>query len=75
MPQPRVSRFVGDGTGVTITQPQCLACRWFDAAHPERARCRVFPDGIPLPILTNKADHRKPYPGDRGFRFEPKDVA
>lgn len=55
-----------------LITPQCHSCEWFDYAHPEIARCRVFQDGIPLAILTNKADHRFPYPGDQGFRFQPK---
>jgi hypothetical protein len=35
-------------------------------------RCGAFPDGIPRPILDNEADHRKPFDGDRGIRFEPR---
>lgn len=34
--------------------------------------CDAFPDGIPRAIFFEYFDHRKPYPGDRGIRFEPK---
>jgi hypothetical protein len=52
--------------------PQC-----FDCAHLDRSnsfnplRCRAFPEMIPVPIQMNKHDHRKPYAGDHGIRFEP----
>lgn len=39
-------------------------CRW---------TCDAFPAGIPREILENRADHRKPYPGDRGIHFEATD--
>ena len=35
--------------------------------------CTAFPDVIPQDILANVFDHRKPFPGDNGIQFEPKD--
>ncbi len=37
-----------------------------------RADCVAFPWGIPAEILDGRFDHQQPYPGDGGFRFEPK---
>jgi hypothetical protein len=34
-------------------------------------QCDAFPKGIPDAIIFGDTDHRKPYPGDHGIRFEP----
>jgi len=36
-----------------------------------RSICKAFPNGIPDAILTNQHDHRKPFDGDNGIRFQP----
>src|SRR5262245_2965037 len=57
--------------------PQCFFCRHFQRVDPPvrgKFRCAAFPTepGIPFVILANEHLRTKPYPGDRGIRFEPK---
>ena len=46
---------------------QCLHCKHARAYN----KCAAFPDGAPKAILENDHDHRLPFPGDNGIRFEP----
>ena len=34
--------------------------------------CRAFPGGIPRPLWSAEKQHRQPYAGDNGIRYEPK---
>lgn len=58
---------------MTLRISQCPFCRHY---RPEefgprgQAVCDAFPGGIPRPILYGGADHRHPYDGDHGIRFE-----
>lgn len=53
--------------------PQCCRCRHFRGWRDgeEMGWCSAFDQGIPIRIWTAQRDHRKPYPGDNGIRFEP----
>lgn len=51
----------------------CTACRHYDWAAADRGqdpRCTAFADGIPEAIWLDCFDHRRPFVGDRGIRFE-----
>ena len=53
---------------------QCLTCRHFrrpPKSGPFRLSCDAFPAGIPREIQLGEHDHRKPFPGDGGIRYEP----
>lgn len=64
----------------TRSTPQCITCRhWVspldrsdeDAQSDEPTQiCTAFPAGIPDEIWWNRADHRQPYDGDHGIRWE-----
>ena len=57
-------------------RPICEGCarrRADDRARNDRYGCEAYPDGIPDAIVLGYADHRKPYKGDGGKRFEPAD--
>lgn len=51
--------------------PICDACSRL-APLPDRPGlgCEAFPDGIPDEVLVDGFDHRLPFPGDGGVRFE-----
>ncbi len=54
-----------------ITVVQCAFCihlRYEGRKH----FCEAFPKGIPDDITHGLRDHRLPYPGDHGIRFELK---
>jgi hypothetical protein len=54
-----------------ILPEQCDRCKH---DHGKR-RCDAFPGfpGIPQEIYDMEFDHRNPYPGDNGIRWEPKE--
>lgn len=49
---------------------QCSLCTHRTRTEELGVYCEAFPDGIPEDIYYNRHDHRKPYPGDRGVRWE-----
>jgi len=52
---------------MTIPANRCIYCEYYLGWE----RCKAFQDGIPKAIVLGEHDHRKPYPGDNGIRFEP----
>lgn len=51
----------------SLPVPMCYSC-----VHQSNdgLACDAFPAGIPLVILDSEFDHRLPYTGDNGVRFE-----
>jgi len=49
---------------------QCIVCIHFNVAVTDQNVCNAFPHGIPSAIFYGYHDHRLPYEGDRGIRFE-----
>ena len=48
---------------------QCYECK-HKTPIGSIAACKAFPNGIPEEILKSEHDHRKPFKGDKGVRFE-----
>ena len=58
---------------MTTVFSQCLACIHYRIGVPPR--CAAFPDTvIPSAIIFNEHDHRLPFPGDNGVRWEPDTI-
>jgi hypothetical protein len=51
----------------SVPPPICGICKHFRGPWT----CDAFPKRIPNEIIESKHDHREPYPGDHGIRFEP----
>jgi len=55
-----------------IVASQCAFCQHVTRANGVTS-CAAFPDGVPAAILNNERDHRGPFPGDQGLRYELRD--
>ena len=53
------------------TLPSCAFCQRLSANRAGTWCCRAFPGGIPAALIEGRFDHRRPFPGDQGIRFEP----
>jgi hypothetical protein len=53
-------------------RPACFECVHLHTGDPGTLTCDAFPQGIPDPIYFEGVDHRQPFPGDHGIRWEPK---
>lgn len=51
----------------------CATCKLvnWNAPSDQPLSCAAFPGGIPKEISQEGFDHREPFPGDNGIRYEP----
>jgi hypothetical protein len=55
--------------------PICIHCKHLNLSRKGPMRCAACPREIPTAILLMEHDHRRPYAGDHGIRYEPRDAA
>ena len=66
-------RFAGTQISVVYAPYRpCQACAHYRGFQPgaDVLTCDAYPEKIPIPIWALEHDHREPYPGDGGVRFE-----
>ena len=71
--QTKTIQLVAGGATTSIpveVSEQCLRCK---RLKQDFITCSAFPEGIPEEIITGKFDHQKPFGGDGGKRYQPKD--
>lgn len=71
VPTMRITVVFAAGEETTGTFPSDVSVLCASCVHLEPdLTCKAFPDGIPDAIADGDADHREPYTGDQGVRFE-----
>jgi len=54
-----------------VVDSQCAHCKHLRRPVEAGWPCTAFPQGVPEDVFYNRHDHRQPYPGDSGIRWEP----
>lgn len=63
----------GGGSMMDVLCPNCKHYAGQVVLRGQRVfACLAFPHGIPEKIMTEEVGHYQSYPGDRGYRFEPR---
>ena len=52
---------------------KCYYCKNYITADAIPPKCKAFPVGIPWELVREEVDHTKPYPGDNGIQYEPRE--
>ena len=60
-----------DDRMMICTEPICAKCKHLVMDCRREPYCKAFPEGIPDDIFVRRCNHRRPFPGDNGVRFEP----
>ncbi len=56
------------GEHIVGIKPLCDTCDHRSKTVP--SICLAFPQGIPFDILIGRSDHKKPFAGDHGIRYQ-----
>jgi hypothetical protein len=68
-PEDTLLESLADMLGI-MKKSNCFRCKHLGE---DEISCQAFPNVIPRDILMARVEHDKPYKGDNGIQFEPKE--
>lgn len=58
---------------MSLKEQKCMSCKHYIVDESYIPTCKAFPERIPREIFADEVEHIKPYTGDNGIQYEPKE--
>lgn len=75
MPKTVMTMIGGEDDGQHFDTPIPISEQCMNCIHQNKDKfsCSAYPEEIPAEIIMGEFDHTKPFPGDNGIMFVPRD--